>query len=152
MVVVSEVGDGCTTLFWKDRWLRGHRIKELAPHLSALVPQKIMNKRMVSEALTDFKWTRDLHGVLSASVFCDLLNLVDLLSEVILQQDKPDKHVWRLSVSEKYSARSAYEASFQGSISFEDFDRIWKSWAPPKCSFFLWLVAHNRCWTVDRLE
>jgi hypothetical protein len=24
--------------------------------------------------------------------------------------------------------------------------------APPKCSFFLWLVAHNRCWTTDRLE
>ena len=23
--------------------------------------------------------------------------------------------------------------------------------APPKCPFFLWLVAHNRCWTADRL-
>jgi hypothetical protein len=151
MAVASEVGDGCTTLFWKDRWLRGHHVEELAPHLSALIPQKIMNKRTVSEALTDFRWTRDLHGVLSASVICDLLNLADLLSEVILQQDQPDKHVWRLSVSEKYSTKSAYEASFQGSISFEAFDHIWKSWAPPKCSF-LWLVAHNRCWTADRLE
>jgi hypothetical protein len=127
MVVASEVGDGCTTLFWKDRWLRGHRIEELAPHLSALVPRKIMNKRTVLEALTDFRWTRDLHGVLSTSVICDLLNLADLLSEVILQQDQPDKHVWRLSVSKKYSAKSAYEASFQGSISFEAFDHIWKS-------------------------
>jgi hypothetical protein len=127
MVVAFEVGDGCTTLFWKDRWLRGHRIEELAPHLSALVPRKIMNKRTVLEALTDFRWTRDLHGVLSTSVICDLLNLADLLSKVILQQDQPDKHVWRLSVSKKYSAKSAYEASFQGSISFEAFDRIWKS-------------------------
>jgi hypothetical protein len=112
MVVVSEVGDGCTTLFWKDMWLRGHCIEDLAPHLSALVPQKIMNKRMVSEALTDFGWTQDLHGVLSASVICDLLNLTDLLSEVILQQDQPDKHVWHLSVSGKYSSKPAYEASF----------------------------------------
>jgi hypothetical protein len=73
------------------------------------------------------------------------------MSEVILQQDQPDKHVWRLSFFRKYSAKSAYEASFQGSISFEAFDRIWKFWAPPKCSFFLWLVAHNHCWIADRL-
>lgn len=24
-------------------------------------------------------------------------------------------------------------------------------WVPRKCKFFLWLVAHNRCWTADRL-
>jgi hypothetical protein len=111
MAVASEVGDGCTTLFSKDRWLRDHRIEELAPHL-CLVPSKIINKRTVSEALTDFRWTRDLHGVLSAPVICDLLNLADLLFELILQQDQPDKHVWHLLVSRNYSAKSAYEASF----------------------------------------
>jgi hypothetical protein len=57
-----------------------------------------------------------------------------------------------MSMSEKYSTKSAYEASFQSSISFEAYDRKWKSWAPPKCAFFLWLVAHNRCWTADRLQ
>jgi hypothetical protein len=31
------------------------------------------------------------------------------------------------------------------------FIRIWKSWALPKCRFFLWLVANKRCWTADRL-
>jgi len=30
--------------------------------------------------------------------------------------------------------------------------KIWKTWAPGKCSFFMWLVAHERCWTADRLE
>ena len=30
-------------------------------------------------------------------------------------------------------------------------ERIWKSWAPGKCKFFLWLVAHDKCWTTDRL-
>ena len=40
---------------------------------------------------------------------------------------------------------------FVGSISFEPWERIWKSWAPPKCQFLVWLVAHNRCWTADRL-
>jgi hypothetical protein len=30
-------------------------------------------------------------------------------------------------------------------------ERVWKTWAPPKCRFFVWLVAHNRCWTADHL-
>jgi hypothetical protein len=25
------------------------------------------------------------------------------------------------------------------------------TWAPPKCKFFMWLVAHKRCWSADRL-
>lgn len=28
---------------------------------------------------------------------------------------------------------------------------IWKSWAPGKCKLFMWLVAHNKCWTDDWL-
>ncbi|KAL5647884.1 hypothetical protein ACJX0J_042239, partial [Zea mays] len=40
---------------------------------------------------------------------------------------------------------AAYDGLFIGS-------QIWKTWAPPKCRFFLWLVAHKKCWTTDRLE
>ena len=40
---------------------------------------------------------------------------------------------------------------FVGSSSFGHYKRDWKSWAPPKCRFFMWLVAQNRCWTADRL-
>jgi hypothetical protein len=28
----------------------------------------------------------------------------------------------------------------------------WKTWAPPKCRFFIWLVTQNKCWTADRLS
>jgi hypothetical protein len=27
----------------------------------------------------------------------------------------------------------------------------WKSWAHPRCKFFIWLVSLNRCWIADRL-
>jgi hypothetical protein len=57
----------------------------------------------------------------------------------------------RGSSSGCYSAKSAYDVLLYGATGFEHWKRIWKSWAPPKCRFFLWLVAHNRCWTADRL-
>lgn len=38
-----------------------------------------------------------------------------------------------------------------GSICFEPAQRIWKTWAPQKCKFFIWLATLNKCWTADRL-
>jgi hypothetical protein len=38
MAMVSVVGDGASTLFWKDRWLNGQRIEDIAPTVHALVP------------------------------------------------------------------------------------------------------------------
>ena len=40
---------------------------------------------------------------------------------------------------------------FLGSCTSLHYKRIWKTWAPPKCKFFMWLVAQNKCWTADRL-
>jgi hypothetical protein len=37
-------------------------------------------------------------------------------------------------------------------VLFGPCERICRSWAPGKCQFFMWLVAHNKCWTADRLE
>ena len=36
---------------------------------------------------------------------------------------------------------------------FGPWKRIWKSCAPHKCCFFMWLVApaHNMCWIANRL-
>ena len=68
-----------------------------------------------------------------------------------LQEGTPDKHIWRLSTTGEYSAKSTYDALFQGATFFGPAHRIWKSWAPPKCRFFMWLVAHNRCCTAGRL-
>jgi hypothetical protein len=63
----------------------------------------------------------------------------------------PNKHYWRLLQLGQYFAKSTYEALFQGSTYFGAFEHIWKTWAPPKCRFFLWLAAHDHCWTTDRL-
>jgi hypothetical protein len=145
MTVVTEIGDGANTLFWQDKWLFGKTINEIAPLISTLVPTRIANMRTVFEAITDFR------GIVTVQVLLEFLNLCDLIDEMPLQPRVEDKHSWHLSTSGKYSAKSAYNALFQGSIPFNARERIWKSWTPNKCRFFLWLIAHNRCWTADRL-
>jgi len=46
---------------------------------------------------------------------------------------------------------SAYRCFFVGSVVFEPWKEIWKTWALPRCNFFVWLAILNRCWTADRL-
>ena len=151
LAVVSEVGNGANTLFWADKWLNGQSIADLAPHLLAGIPKRIVNKCTVEEALTDRAWVLDIRGIMTVEVMVEFLNLWDLLYDFQLQPEVEDAHIWRLSSSGQYSAKSAYEGFFIGSTLFGPYERIWKSWAPPKCCFFMWLVTHDRCWMVDRL-
>lgn len=48
-------------------------------------------------------------------------------------------------------AKSAHVGMFIGVVSFRPWKRIWKTWALGKCQFFVWLVAHIRCWTAGHL-
>jgi hypothetical protein len=93
----------------------------------------------------------DIQGNLIAAIILEYIELWDLLEEIQLQQEVDDTYVWRLDASGQYSARSAYEYLFLGATMFKPFERIWKSWAPPKYKLFMWLAAHKRCWTSDQL-
>jgi len=151
MAVYTDVGNGASTLFWKDRWLEGKNIEEVAPKILSLVSKRIIGRRTVAEALTDEKWIDDIRVGVPVEALMEYLELWDKLSNIELQDGAQDRHIWRLSASGKYTAKSAYDVFFQGAIYFRPYERIWKSWAPPKCRFFMWLVAHKRCWTADRL-
>jgi hypothetical protein len=50
-VVITEVGDGTNTKFWKDKWLNGKRIKDLAPSLYNIIPKRIINSRTIMRQL-----------------------------------------------------------------------------------------------------
>jgi hypothetical protein len=152
MAVVTKIVDGANTFFWKDRWVSRKNVQEIAPRVYALVLKRVAEKRTVLEALINDKWVEDIQGSISLEALLGYLTLWDMISEVELQVGVQDKHIWRLSKSGQYTAKSAYDALFQGAIFFRPLARIWKSWAPPKCHFFMWLVVHNRCWTADRLE
>jgi hypothetical protein len=81
----------------------------------------------------------------------EYFKLWDLVQELHLSEVE-DSHLWRFSTTASFTTKSAYEAFFAGSITFEPWRRLWKSWAPAKCKTFLWLAIRNRCWTADRLR
>ncbi|WVZ57988.1 hypothetical protein U9M48_008310, partial [Paspalum notatum var. saurae] len=107
--------------------------------ISSLLAAHLKRQRTVAQALNNRRWVADIQGALT---------LVDDLS---LQQSTSDQHTWKLTNSGLYTSKSAYNAFFLGSVKFAPWKRIWKSWAPLRCKFFLWLAVKNRCWTADRL-
>lgn len=130
--MITEVGDGGNTLFWKDRWILGKCIGDLFPLIRSMVPQRAVNRRNVSEAFTSMSWIRDLHGEVTLELIAEFLNLCLIITQVTLQPGVEDKHVWKFSTSGNYSTKSAYEALFLGLTGFEPWERIWKTWAPGK--------------------
>jgi len=150
MAVETVVGNGKNTRFWTDRWLLGQSLEQAMPHLFSAIATRA-RKRSVYDAITGGKWVSDIRGALSVPVLIEYLHLWGLLSNVVLHPEVEDTHIWKLSASGMYSNKSAYEALFIGATHFSPWELIWKSWAPGKCKFFMWTVAHNRCWTADRL-
>jgi len=53
--------------------------------------------------------------------------------------------------SQENTAVNLHVAFFTELIIFAPWKRIWKSWYPLRCEFFIWLAIDNRCWTADCL-
>jgi hypothetical protein len=62
------VGDGRSTLFWQDRWLLGQRMEDLAPPVFSLVPNRLMKRMIVVDALYCSSWIGDLRGMVTWEV------------------------------------------------------------------------------------
>lgn len=93
----------------------------------------------MSQALHNGSWVQDIKGAPTVEVLLVYLHVWDFVDGFILQTGVPDNY------------RSAYAAFFVGFIKFGLWIRIWKTWAPQRCKFFIWLVFHNRVWTADQL-
>jgi hypothetical protein len=149
--ICSIVGDGAGTLFWTDRWLHGQCVSKIAPSLLNRVSNRLRKRKTVQQALRDNSWVGDISGSLPTEVIVEFLIIWDLTQNIHLQPGIPDVFRWLPGASGEYSAKIAYQRFLAGSVEFEVGERIWKSWAPPKYKFFIWLASLNRCWTTDRL-
>jgi hypothetical protein len=144
------LGSGTSALFWEDKWLDGKSIAEIAPELLKLVSGRIRKRRTFREALTDRQWIADMRGAFSNLALWQYIQ-VWRLTRGIRFVDTPDRLLWRWTSDGVYTTASCYRAMLHGSIWSSSRKLTWKSWAPPRVKFFIWLACQDRCWTADRL-
>jgi hypothetical protein len=65
--VQIKVGNGLRTLFWRDRWLNGRLVVDIAPTIAKLVETCAYNARTVAQGLADHCRVLDIEGTLTAS-------------------------------------------------------------------------------------
>ena len=145
------LGDGKRTTFWHSRWLQGCRPKDIAPNLFKISRPK---NRTVAAALERNTWIRDIRraGGLTFSHVQELLKIWEMLRNTQLIPNQEDQIKWKLTSTGMYTVASTYRAQFLGNIKVKKPQAFWKTWAPPKCKFFAWLVTRNRVWTSDKLQ
>ncbi|GJM90991.1 hypothetical protein PR202_ga07324 [Eleusine coracana subsp. coracana] len=112
----------------------GCTIQNLAPCVFAAVPQKVRKQRTVGEALQAHDWSADIRGGLSMVGLFEYFQLWDTLHEFALSTDA-DVHVWRLGKCGEFTSKSAYQAFHNGSVTFEPWRRLWKSWLHRNAKF-----------------
>jgi hypothetical protein len=144
-----HIGDGTRALFWTDAWLPGGKsVQDVVPILHSFVKKSNI---IVAAALQNNRWVRDITGGLSSPALAQYLQLWDLLEGTTLTVGQQDEVVWRPSHDGAFSVNSAYKLFFIANMQFACAKPIWKSKAPMRCRFFMWLVVHKRCLTADNL-
>ncbi|CAM0911087.1 unnamed protein product [Alopecurus aequalis] len=147
--VSFNLGDGNKISFWKDPWLNGQSFATLAPELFQCCTLRGLT---VAQAVIDNKWMKHYKRNITPAALRQFLLIHDIVQDVQLRQDVPDSVTWRWTANGQYSAASAYDMQFEGSIRFSFKDTIWSSGAPLKCRIFGWLAILGKCHTADCLQ
>lgn len=145
-----KLGDGNRVLFWKDRWIQGLRIAEIAPLVVGQVRTQTVNRRLVRDGLTASNWINDIKGELSTDGLVQFIHLWEIISDSNLDPNVGDQAIWKWSASGQYSAASAYSIMNEGAIRLGCAKGLWKCWAPMACRSFMWMALQHRLWTSDR--
>jgi hypothetical protein len=124
-----------------DRW----------PDLIAAVPPRRRRKLTLEKALTDNAWVRDITAPLTVPIILQYQEARQHIKAIQLNSAEPDRFFWRWTASGQFSSKSAYDAMFASESSILGVKELWKSRAPNKCRFFIWLSLLGRTWTSERL-
>jgi hypothetical protein len=57
LAVVTEIGDGSNTIFGEDRWIACQQIRDIAPTIVNMVPNKCIKTKTVNDALQNGSWS-----------------------------------------------------------------------------------------------
>jgi hypothetical protein len=130
------VGNGAKTSFWKDRWIKGCAPQDNALECFRLTWRK---NKMVAAVLPNGRWMRGLRRLESEVGLRQFDDLWAQLSQVHLSS-VDDTIAWRFTTNGTYSAQSAYNVQFTGTVRDGPWNTIWKAKVESKCRFFHMVV------------
>jgi len=116
------VGNGAKTQLWKDRWLQGEAPMHIAPECFRLAWRKNITAQ---QALHDRRWMRGLRRISTTSALHQFVDLWGKLQHIQLSEVE-DTISWRLTANGSYSAASAYEVQFLGSLEDHRWAQLWQ--------------------------
>lgn len=87
-------GNGEQILFWKDRWLHGFTVGEIAPGLWKMVATRARNTRTVQQALINNAWTEDVVGEINFMVHIHIAHLCLAISTAPRNENVVDQFHW----------------------------------------------------------
>lgn len=93
---------------------------------------------------------KDISGALTVQVLLDYLTIWEKMESVTLDKGSQDKMLWKWIEDQCFTTSTAYIAFFIGQHEIPGAKILWKTRAPGKCKFFVWLALHGRCWTAAR--
>ena len=149
-LIQITVGKGDKVLFWRDRWIHGFSVREIAPALVVGVETKIRNSRTVAQALEDERWALDVQPQTSFGALLQTVHPRHAVATVQRDVHMEDTFAWPHDPLGIYTASSTYDRLNQGAVRSPTAAAIWRSWAPLKCKIFAWLAVQHRLWTSDR--
>ncbi|XP_071683201.1 uncharacterized protein [Lolium perenne] len=107
-------GDGRTDRLWKDRWIDGCSVSQIAPKLYACVSKRRQKATSIVDGLHAHCWAHDIHSVIGIRDLGQYLVLWRKVEQFALT-DQPDHIIWRWNASGTYFTKSCYLSLFHGS-------------------------------------
>ncbi|EAZ03574.1 hypothetical protein OsI_25711 [Oryza sativa Indica Group] len=83
-----QIGDGKKFFFWKDNWLEGLCLKDIAPNLFKLAKRK---NRDAFTAIAENDWLHSFRQITDVETIHELVQLGGLLSQIALTENEEDK-------------------------------------------------------------
>ncbi|KAJ1294839.1 hypothetical protein BS78_01G177100, partial [Paspalum vaginatum] len=66
--IFVKVGNGRRTLFWRDRWVDGTTMADLASTLTAAIPKRTARSLTVADGMADRLWVQGIVGGLTVTI------------------------------------------------------------------------------------
>lgn len=128
-------------------WLQGSCPKDIAPLCFPLAKRK---QKSVHDEISANNWIASFRQFSTIEEIHELVQLGGMLQDVQLTQGA-DAISWNWNAAGCYTSKSAYSYQFEGSITYFDFNSLWKAPAEPKMCFFGWLILHQKTLTAQNL-